>query len=88
MIEKDKIKWIEDENSKGGGDIWYKDVKLDLSAEIIQRIRYLYKLSTFMYHGSITEEELDKVISDAYEKCLRLQREKILKNILNDKDGN
>lgn len=78
MIEKDKIKWIEDENSKGGGDIWYKDVKLDLSAETIQG----------MYHGSITEEELDKVISDAYEKCLRLQREKILKNILNDKDGN
>lgn len=78
MIEKDKIKWIEDENSKGGGDIWYKDVKLDLSTETIQG----------MYHGSITEEELDKVISDAYEKCLRLQREKILKNILNDKDGN
>jgi hypothetical protein len=78
MIEKDKIKWIEDENSKGGGDIWYKDVKLDLSLEIIQSI----------YHGSMTEEELDKSISDAYEKCLRLQREKILKNILNDKDGN
>jgi hypothetical protein len=74
MIEKDKIKWIEDENSKGGGDIWYKDVKLDLSLEIIQSI--------------MTEEELDKSISDAYEKCLRLQREKILKNILNDKDGN
>jgi len=36
----------------------------------------------------MTEEELDNSISDAYEKCLRLQREKILKNILNDKDGN
>lgn len=74
MIEKDKIKWIKEPD--GVTQAHYKGVKLDLSPEIIQD----------MYHGFlITEKEIEKIISDSYLRCLRLHREKLLKDLLNDK---
>lgn len=73
MIEKDKIKWIKQD---GRTQAHYKGVKLDLSPEIIQD----------MYHGVFTtEKEIEKIISDSYQRCLRIHRENKLKELLNDK---
>jgi hypothetical protein len=73
MIEKDKIKWIKQD---GRTQAHYKGLKLDLSAETIQDI----------YHGVIiTEKEIEKIISDSYQRCLRIHREKLLKQLLDDK---
>lgn len=75
MIEKDKIKWIKQPD--GRTQAHYKGVKLDLSPEIIQD----------MYHGVFTtEKEIEKIISDSYQRCLRVHREKLLKDLLNDKN--
>ena len=53
-----------------------KGVRLDLSVETIQDT----------HHGSITEEEFGKVISNSYKRCLGIHREKLLKDLLNDKN--
>lgn len=79
MIEKNRIKWIKDSDSEETGtygQIYYKDVRLDLSPETIQSI----------YHGSISEEAFEKIILDSYVRCLRIHREKLLKDLLNDKN--
>lgn len=79
MIEKDQIKWIKDDNPEQTGtygQIYYKKVRLDLSVETIQDI----------HHGSITEEEIEKVISNSYKRCLRIHREQLLNDLLNDKN--
>jgi hypothetical protein len=75
MIDKNKIKWIKQD---GRTQAHYKGVKLDLSPEIIQD----------MHHGSITEEEIETIISNSYKRCLRIHREKLLKDLLNDKNRN
>jgi hypothetical protein len=80
-MEKNKIKWIKDDNPEETGtygQIYYKEVRLDLSVETIQDI----------YHGSITEEDLEKIILNSYERCLRLHREKILNDLINEKNRN
>ena len=74
MIEKDKIKWIKQDD--GRTQAHYKGVKLDLSPETIQDI----------YHGSITEEDLEKIFLNSYERCLRVHREQLLKQLLDDKN--
>lgn len=79
MIEKDQIKWIKDDNPEetgAYGQIYYKEVRLDLSAETIQSI----------YNCYFTEEEIETIISNSYKRCLRIHREKILKDLLNDKN--
>ena len=79
MIEKDQIKWIKDDNPEETGtygQIYYKKVRLDLSVETIQN----------MHHGSITEEEVETVISNSYKRCLRIHREQLLNDLLNDKN--
>lgn len=74
MIEKNQIKWIKEPD--GITQAHYKGVKLDLSPEIIQD----------MYHGIlITEKEIEKIISDSYQRCLIIHRENKLKELLNDK---
>jgi hypothetical protein len=81
MIEKDQIKWIKDDNPEETGvygQIYYKEVRLDLSVETIQD----------MQHGSITEEECEKAILNSYKRCLRIHREKILNDLLNEKNRN
>jgi hypothetical protein len=81
MIEKDQIKWIKDDNPEETGvygQIYYKEVRLDLSVETIQDI----------HHGSITEEECEKAILNSYKRCLRIHREKILNDLLNEKNRN
>ena len=81
MIEKNHIKWIKDENPKETGtygQIYYKEVRLDLSAETIQSI----------YYRSFSEEEVQTIISDSYKRCLRMRREKLLKQVLDDKNRN
>lgn len=76
MIDKNKIKWIKQD---GRTQAHYKGVKLDLSPETIQD----------MYHGIFTtEKEIEKIILDSYERCLRIHREKLLKDLLNDKNRN
>lgn len=78
MIEKNKIKWIKDDNPEETGvygQIYYKEVRLDLSVETIQD----------MQHDTITEEECEKIILKSYERCLRLHREKILNELINKK---
>jgi hypothetical protein len=75
MIEKDKIKWIKDkypDQTGVYGQIYYKEVRLDLSVETIQDI----------HHGSITEEEIETVISNSYKRCLRIHREQLLNDLL------
>lgn len=75
MIEKDQIKWIKDkypEQTGTYGQVYYKGVRLDLSVETIQDT----------HHGSITEEEFGKVISNSYKRCLGIHREKLLKDLL------
>jgi hypothetical protein len=78
MIEKDQIKWIKDNPEETGtyGQIYYKGVRLDLSAETIQSI----------YYRSFSEEEVQTIISDSYKRCLRIHREKLLKQVLDDKN--
>jgi hypothetical protein len=79
MIEKNRIKWIKDDNPEETGiygQIYYKDVRLDLSPETIQDI----------YHCSFTEEDLETIILNSYERCLRIHRENLLKDLLNDKN--
>jgi hypothetical protein len=69
MIEKDKIKWIKDENPDETGtygQIYYKEVRLDLSVETIQSI----------YYRSFTEEVVGTIISQSYKRCLRIHRER------------
>ena len=81
MIEKDKIKFIKDDNPEETGvygQIYYKEVRLDLSVETIQD----------MHHGSITEEDGEKAILNSYKRCLRIHREKILNDLLNEKNRN
>lgn len=76
MIDKNKIKWIKQD---GRTQAHYKGVKLDLSPETIQD----------MYHGIFTtEKEIETIILDSYERCLRIHREKLLKDLLNDKNRN
>lgn len=79
MIEKDRVKWIKDENPDETGtygQVYYKGVRLDLSVETIQSI----------YNRSFTEEMVETIILDSYTRCLRLHREKLLKDLLNDKN--
>lgn len=79
MIEKDQIKWIKDKNPEETGtygQIYYKSVRLDLRVEIIQSI----------YFKNFTEEQVENIILDSYERCLRLHREQLLKDLLNDKN--
>lgn len=74
MIEKNQIKWIKDDNPEETGtygQIYYKWVRLDLSVETIQG----------MHHGSLTEEEIETIISQSYKRCLRIHREKLLKDL-------
>lgn len=81
MIETNHIKWIKDENPEETGtygQIYYKEVRLDLSSETIQSI----------YYRSFSEEEVQTIISDSYKRCLRMQREKLLKQVLDDKNRN
>lgn len=74
MIDKDKIKWIKQD---GRTQAHYKGVKLDLSPETIQD----------MHHGVFTtEKEIEKIISDSYQRCLRVHREQLLKQLLDDKN--
>jgi hypothetical protein len=35
---------------------------------------------------TITEEEIEKVISNSYKRCLRIHREQLLNDLLNDKN--
>ena len=74
MIERDKIKWIDNLSDVGGGSLWYKEVKLDLSPEMIQGIATDF----------ISKETAEKAILDAYKRCLRLHREKLLDKLLNN----
>lgn len=79
MIEKNRVKWIKDENPDETGtygQIYYKEVRLDLSVETIQGI----------HHGSLTEEEIETIILDSYERCLRIHREKLLNDLLNERN--
>jgi hypothetical protein len=79
MIEKDKIKWIKDENPDETGtygQIYYKEVRLDLSVETIQSI----------YYRSFTEEVVGTIISQSYKRCLRIHREKLLNDLLNERN--
>lgn len=81
MIEKNQIKWIKDENPEETGtygQIYYKGIRLDLSAETIQSI----------YFRSFSEEEVQTIISDSYKRCLRMRREELLKQVLDDKNRN
>lgn len=80
MLEKNQIKWIKDENPEQTGtygQIYYKEVRLDLSVETIQSI----------YYRSFSEEEVQKIILNSYKRCLRLHREKLLKQLLDDKNS-
>lgn len=77
MIERDKIKWIKDENPEETGtygQIYYKGVRLDLSIEIIQEIGT----------GYVSEKTVEGFILESYERCLRPHREQLLKDLLND----
>lgn len=79
MLEKNQIKWIKDENPEETGtygQIYYKDVRLDLSVETIQSI----------YYRSFTEEMVESIISQSYKRCLRMHREKLLKDLLNERN--
>lgn len=81
MLEKNQIRWIKDENPEETGtygQIYYKEVRLDLSVETIQSI----------YFRSFSEEEVQTIILDSYKRCLRPHREKLLKQVLDDKNRN
>ena len=69
MIENNKIEFVD-------GFMYYKGIKLDISREVIQELRYMDK------------KEASKLILESYKRCLRLHREEILKNILNDTNRN
>jgi hypothetical protein len=57
-------------------NLYYNGIKLNLKLETIQDISA----------GSITKEEAEKIIYDEYNKQLRVHREKILNDILNEND--
>lgn len=79
MIEKNRIKWIKDNNPEETGtygQIYYKKVRLDLSAETIQSICC----------RSFTEEMAETIISQSYKRCLRTHREKLLNDLLNERN--
>jgi len=57
-------------------NLYYNGIKLNLKPETIQDISA----------GSITKEEAEKIIYDEYNKQLRVHREKILNDILNEND--
>ena len=60
------------------GIMYYKGIKLDISREIIQELR----------NNHWGKKESSKLILESYKRCLRLHREEILKNILNDTNRN
>jgi hypothetical protein len=60
------------------GIMYYKGIKLDISREIIQELR----------NNHWGKKEASKLILESYKRCLRLHREEILKNILNDTNRN
>ena len=60
------------------GLMYYKGIKLDISREIIQEL----------HNNPWGKKEASKLILESYKRCLRLHREEILKNILNDTNRN
>ncbi len=74
MIENNKIEFVD-------GLMYYKGIKLDISREIIQEMN-----SWSLYPEG--KKEASKLILESYKRCLRLHREEILKNILNDTNRN
>jgi hypothetical protein len=60
------------------GLMYYKGIKLDISREVVQEL----------HNNHWGKKEASKLILESYKRCLRLHREEILKNILNDTNRN
>ena len=73
MIENNRIEFTD-------GIMYYKGIKLDISREIIQEFH--------QFDNHWGKKEASKLILESYKRCLRLHREEILKNILNDTNRN